>query len=530
MKALIRYLAIVVALLWVAPLHAQQAVVQQQVMALLAAPQRMELPIERIRPALTAYYVNGRAAPYWVGTGHMDQFLAQLNGAVYDGLNTADYPIDTLSQLRDAANSGDVAASAQAELYYSAFFVAYASDLRTGRVTPQKVDPNQFHNPKTLDPARALADMGKSRDPSRALSAYEPRNPHYVALKQMLKVYTNAIQQGLNWPVIGPGPAVGPGGSDARLPALRNLLALTGDYDGSASSSTRYDPQLAKAVVLFQQRHGLESKGLLGKQTVFALNIPPAERQRQIIVNMERWRWLPDDLGAEHFLVNIAGFELEHVMQGTVVDRMNVVVGAVATQTPEFSAAMQYIELNPYWNVPTTIAINEMLPKLKANPLAYAEDFELFARGRPESWGAVNWATVSATGFPFTIRQKPGPKNALGQVKFMLPNRFDIYLHDTPAKDKFFNTTRAFSHGCIRLSKPVDLAYSMLARAGLDKPAIDAIWAAGQNQRVDLPKAVPVHIVYATAFSSDLGIEFRTDVYGRDRKLYDALFGRRPAT
>jgi murein L,D-transpeptidase YcbB/YkuD len=265
----------------------------------------------------------------------------------------------------------------------------------------------------------------------------------------------------------------------------------------------------------------------LGKQTIFAMNVPPLERQKQIIINMERWRWMPDNLGEEHFLINIAGFELEHVLANTVVDRMNVVVGAVATQTPEFTGAMQYIELNPYWTVPYNIATGEMLPKLKANPNAYAEEFELYAGGKLADWASVNWSQYGATGsFPFTFRQKPGPKNALGKVKFMLPNRFNIYLHDTPAKDKFFNTTRAFSHGCIRLSQPDELAYAMLQRVGMDKAAVDAAWAGGQNQRVDLPKPVPVHLVYATAFSSENGIEFRTDVYGRDKKLYAALFGR----
>ncbi|MDE2383199.1 MAG: L,D-transpeptidase family protein, partial [Alphaproteobacteria bacterium] len=256
------------------------------------------------------------------------------------------------------------------------------------------------------------------------------------------------------------------------------------------------------------------------------LNVPPQERQRQIMLNMERWRWMPENLGNEHFLINIAGFELEHVLAGTTVDRMNVVVGAVATQTPEFSGAMQYIELNPYWTVPYDIAIKEMLPKLKANPLAYADDFELYAGGQLADWRSVNWQQYGAGSFPFTFRQKPGPKNALGKVKFMLPNRFNIYLHDTPAKDKFFNTTRAFSHGCIRLSQPDQLAYSMLQRVGMDKAAVDAIWAGGQNQRVNLPQAVPVHLVYATAFSSENGIEFRSDVYGRDRKLYAVLFGK----
>jgi L,D-transpeptidase YcbB len=202
------------------------------------------------------------------------------------------------------------------------------------------------------------------------------------------------------------------------------------------------------------------------------------------------------------------------------------VVGAVATQTPEFSGEMQYIELNPYWTVPYTIATKEMLPKLQAYPYQYAEDFEVFAGGKLADWRSINWASYGAGSFPFTFRQKPGLKNALGKVKFMLPNKFNIYLHDTPAKEKFANVTRAFSHGCIRLSRPADLAYSLLERTGMDQNAINDVWASGENTRIDLPKRIPVHVVYATAFSSENGIEFRSDVYGRDRKLYAALFGR----
>lgn len=505
---------------------ADPSAVSSAINSLLGGGQRMELPVERNRAALTAFYVSNHASPYWVGTPHMDQFISRLNLAVYDGLNKADYPIDALTQMRDAANAGDVDAAARAELYFSSFMITYASDLKIGRVTPQKVDPNLFRNPKTVDVLRLLSDMGRSRDPDRFLSAFESRNPHYQALKRVLKVYTDAVANGLDWPVIGPGPSTAPGGSDARLPQVRQLLSLTGDYAGPASNSPSYDRGLAEAVIRFQTRHGLEAKGLLGKQTLVALNVPPQDRQKQIMLNMERWRWMPDDLGAEHFLINIAGFELEHVLKGITIDRMNVVVGAVATQTPEFSGAMQYVELNPYWTVPYNIASGEMLPKLKANPLAYADDFELYVGGQLADWRSVNWQQYGAGSFPFTFRQKPGPKNALGKVKFMLPNRFNIYLHDTPAKDKFFNSTRAFSHGCIRLSRPGDLAYSMLARKGLDHAAIDAIWAGGQNTRVDLPQPVPVHLVYATAYSDENGIEFRTDVYGRDRKLYAVLFGR----
>ena len=527
MQVLARFLVLICVVLSASAARAvDPASISSAVNALLNSGQRLELPVERNRAALSAYYISNHAAPYWVGTPHMDQFIARLNLAVYDGLNKADYPIDGLMEMRDAANSEDAEATAHAELYFSSFMITYASDLKIGRVTPQKVDPNLFRNAKTVDVLRLLSDMGRAREPDQFLSAFEPRNPHYQALKRVLKVYTNAITNGLDWPVIGPGAATAPGGADGRIPQIRQLLSLTGDYAGVESNSSTYDPEVAASVIRFQTRHGLEAKGVLGKQTLVAMNVPPQDRQKQIMLNMERWRWMPDDLGAEHFLINIAGFELEHVLKGTTIDRMNVVVGAVATQTPEFSGAMQYIELNPYWTVPYNIATGEMLPKLKANPMAYADDFELYVGGKLADWQSVDWQQYGAGSFPFTFRQKPGPKNALGKVKFMLPNRFNIYLHDTPAKEKFFNSTRAFSHGCIRLSQPIQLAYSMLARKGLDKAAIDAIWAGGQNTRIDLPQAVPVHLVYATAYSDENGIEFRSDVYGRDRKLYAVLFGR----
>jgi murein L,D-transpeptidase YcbB/YkuD len=500
--------------------------VQGAIGQLLSSGERLSLPVERIRPALTAHYVKSRGAVYWIGTGRMDAFIRRLQNARFDGLNPQDYPVDSLIEIRDQLNEADPFAAAQAELTFSAFLVSYAADLRIGRVAPQKVDPNLFRNQKTIDVQRVLADLKRQNDPSKFLSSFEPKNVHYQALKKMLKVYTDVLDEGIDWPQIAQGAVVKPGASDARIPDVRRVLTLTGDYEWADSGSTNFDQNLAIAMRRFQIRHGLEAKGLLGKQTIVALNVSPEERQRQIMLNMERWRWMPDNLGEEHFLVNIAAFELQHWQSNIIVDRMNVVVGAVATQTPEFSGSMQYIELNPYWTVPYTIATKEMLPKLKANPYQYADEFEVFAGGKLADWGSISWASYGAGSFPFTFRQRPGPKNALGKVKFMLPNKFNIYLHDTPAKDKFANSTRAFSHGCIRLSRPGDLAYSLLERTGMGQGDIDAVWAGGENTRVDLPKAIPVHLIYATAFSSENGIEFRTDVYGRDRKLYAALFGR----
>jgi L,D-transpeptidase YcbB len=499
--------------------------VQSAITNMLNSGQRLALPLERVRPALASSYANGGGV-YWVGTGRMDLFIQRVKNATYDGLSPADYPVENLIAVRDQANSGDPQAAAEAELYFSSFFVAYAADLKIGRIAPQKVDPNLFRSRKTVDAKRILTELKKQNDPNKFLNSFEPKNVHYQALKKMLKVYTNVIDEGLAWPTVGQGAVVKPGGNDPRVANVRHLLALTGDFEWADNGSSSYDQNLAIAVRRFQVRHGLEAKGLLGKQTIVTMNISPIERQRQIMLNMERWRWMPDNLGEEHFLVNIAGFELQHWQSNTIVDRMDVVVGAVATQTPEFSGEMQYIELNPYWTVPYTIATKEMLPKLQANPQQYAGDFEVFSGGQVVDWSSIDWNQYGTGSFPFTFRQKPGPKNALGKVKFMLPNKFNIYLHDTPAKDKFSNVSRAFSHGCIRLSRPGDLAYALLERTGMDQNAVDEVWAGGENTRVDLPKRIPVHLVYATAFSSENGIEFRTDVYGRDRKLYQALFGR----
>jgi L,D-transpeptidase YcbB len=503
----------------------------EQVMAgvqqILGSPERLPLPIERIRPALKAHYLNNGGSIYWVGTGRMTPFIQRLKDAQLDGLNPADYPIESLISLRDEISPGDPFGAAKAELYFSAFFVAYASDLRIGRVTPRKVDPYLFRSRKTIDVVRVLGLMSKQRDPGKFLSAFEPQNEHYKALKKMMKVYT-LVSEEESWPVIPPGPATKPGQSDPRVPAIRQLLGFTGDFEWNVTSSPVYDQNLAIAVQRFQKRHGLEAKGLLGKQTIAALNVTPAQRIEQIMVNMERWRWMPDKLGQEHFLVNIAAFELQRVQQSVITERMNVVTGAVATQTPEFSDEMEYFELNPYWTVPYTIATKEMLPKLRANPSAYAGDFEVFAAGKLASWQSIDWNSYGGGGaFPFTFRQLPGSKNALGQVKFMLPNTHNIYLHDTPAQDKFASTSRAFSHGCIRLSRPIDLAHDLASEVpGWSAQRVDDVLAGGKNTKVALPQKIPVHLIYATAFKGENGIEFRPDVYGRDRKLYSALRGK----
>ncbi len=493
---------------------------------ILASPGRLALPLERLRPALQAHYVRDKGGIYWVGTGRMTVFIQRLANAAADGLNPDDYPVDGLIELSESVNPSDVMRAAQTELFFSAFFVNYAADLKIGRVTPQKVDPRLFRNRKSIDALRVLAELKKQNEPAKFLSAFESRNPHYRALKKMLALYRGMASYD-SWPAVAQGANISPGGSDARIPQVRKLLQLTGDYEGAPSNSPAYDPATVAAMKHFQLRHGLEAKGLIGKQTLIALNVPPSERARQIMLNMERWRWMPENLGDYHFMVNLAAFELQQVQSSSIVERMNVVVGAVATQTPEFSDELEYVEINPTWTVPYSIATKEMLPKLRANPFAYANDFDVFMNGKLASWGTINWAAYGPGKFPFTFRQHPGPKNALGRVKFVLPNKHDIYLHDSPAKDKFLQTSRAFSHGCIRLSRPKDLAYTVVGgMAGWPKQKIDAAFAGGRTTQVPLPQHIPVHLIYSTAFFGANGIEFRPDVYGRDRKLSSALFGK----
>ena len=502
------------------------AMVAAAVKQILEGPDRLPLPLERIRPALTAHYLQQNGTIYWAGTGRMTPFIQRLIDAEDDGLNPADYPINALMQLRDAVVPDDPWSAAEAELLFSAFFVAYAADLKIGRVTPSKVDKRLFRNRKTIDVLRVLTDLKKQRNPGTFLSTFESRNPHYRALKKMLVLYRAMAKSG-NWPTVPSGPNIKPGGSDPRIPQIRKLLMLTGDYTGSAEGGNSYDKATSDAVIRFQARHGLEAKGLIGKQTVLALNVPPTDRATQIKLNMERWRWMPENLGSHHITVNLAAYELQEIEDQAVVERMNVVVGAVATQTPEFSDELEYVEMNPTWTVPYSIATKEMLPKLRANPFAYANDFDVFMNGKLASWLSIDWSAYGPGKFPFTFRQRPGPKNALGKVKFMLPNKHNIYLHDTPSKDKFLQTTRAFSHGCIRLSRPIDFAYRMVGEiAGWPKAKIDAVLAGGKTTRVSLPYKIPVHLIYGTAFEGVNGIEFRPDIYGRDRKLEAALSGK----
>ena len=285
----------------------------------------------------------------------------------------------------------------------------------------------------------------------------------------------------------------------------------------------------------FQWRHGLTADGVLDAATRAELNVSAERRVEQLELNLERWRWLPQDLGRRHIIVNIAAFELEVVEDEAVVLAMRVVVGRPYQHTPVFSDTMRYLVLNPYWQVPHDIAVKEVLPRVQRD-LSYLaqQKMQVFQGWGPEAEeidpATVDWSAITPASFPFRLRQDPGPINALGRIKFMFPNKFNVYLHDTPARPLFDETRRDFSHGCIRIQKPIELALYLLRkdphwnRETLLR-ALDEV----VDRSVPLPEPIPIHLLYWTAWADEDGtIQFRRDIYGRDAPLLEALRAPRP--
>jgi len=488
------------------------------------------LPIRQRAEVLRSFYVGGNNPPLWIGTGRIAQLIDTLKNADRDGLDPKAYPIASLEKLAGRLRGTDEATRAVAELYFSAFFLQYAADLKAGRFLPSKIDKSLYWHAKKIDMAAALAQVARAGSMADFVEAWQPQIPEYRGLKRSLAHY-RALAAAGGWPRVPLDEALKPGISGQSVPALRARLAVTDRSIGkpSAGAEEVYDDQLVAAVKRFQARHGLEPDGVVGKQTLFRLNIPVEDRIAQILVSMERWRWMPETLGRDYIMVNIAGFELKRVRAGKIAERMRVVVGKPYHQTPVFSERLKYVEINPYWNVPYSIATKEELPKLQKNPGARAaRGFEAVVNGEPVPLTSIDWSQYSRGHFPIRIRQRPGEHNALGRVKFMFPNRFNVYMHDTPARALFGRAERAFSHGCIRLARPIDMTEQVLAPLpGWNRARIEQVLASKERTVVPLNEPLPVHLTYSTAWLDEGdSVHFRADIYRRDEKLRRALFGK----
>jgi murein L,D-transpeptidase YcbB/YkuD len=482
--------------------------------------------------SLQAFYRQRGYRPIWAMEGaeaRTSQLLEVLSAARREGLDPEPYRLSDLAELSQA---GTASAQAELELRASAAVLRYVSEVRTGRLALHKIDPELFIYPGEVDRQAILEGVAAAPDIGWFLRNQAPSNPIYRRLRRVLAEYRDMAARG-GWPPVAGGPSLKPGMADPRVASLRLRLMASGDLSIESAAPEVYDAGLVQAVERFQARHGLEADGVVGAKTLQSLNVPVEQRIEQILINMERWRWMPDDLGDRYILVNLAGFELDVVEDGSTALEMRVVVGKTYRRTPVFSGRMTYLDFNPYWTVTPSIARQDILPKIQANPAFLKTDgMRVF-----DGWGedareidpsTVDWATVDGKALRFKFRQDPGPKNALGRVKFMFPNEFNVYLHDTPSRDLFQRTVRTFSSGCIRVERPLELAaYLLHDDPSWTRARIDGVIAAGKPMTVVLPSSIPVHLTYSTVWFGEGGtVHFRDDIYGRDALVAQALFGK----
>ncbi len=476
--------------------------------------------------ALARFYRERGYQGIWTGFSgrrRLRALLAAFAEAPVHGLPVEPYRIDRWRRRIRAARTEADLGRLEAEL--SRAFLAYVDDVQSGILEPHKLSKTIDHRAPRRDHYKTLEAFRQST-PEAFIRLLPPRSPGYAGMLRQKRLLEEAIASG------GWGPAVRarklePGDSGAQVVALRNRLIRMGYLRRTAS--TRYDRRLQAAVQRFQRLHGLAPDGVAGKGTIAAINVGPEARLRQALISLERQRWLNYPLGKRHIFVNTADFMARLYDGDRVVWESRVVVGQRREewQTAEFSDEMTHIIVNPSWYVPPSIMTKEYLPKLRNNPAALArEGIELTdATGRVIDPRAVDWSAYGGGEWPFSMRQPPGPGNALGKLKFMFPNRFNIYMHDTPAKSLFARQVRAYSHGCVRVHKPMEFAHALLAPQMADPDGyIRRLLATGEETRVDLAEPVPVHIVYLTAWIDDEGeAHFRDDIYGRDKLVWAAL-------
>jgi len=452
------------------------------------------------------------------------QFTKALDAADAHGLPRALYapPID--------ASPGDMKIAAeqapQLDAKVTATFLRYFSHLLGGRLDPRALHQLWKLKPERPDLAAALSTALNDNDLAAAMARLQPQQPEYRELENALARYRAIAAKG-GWPAVPLKARLKPNQQSTAMPALRQRLAIEGDLDPAHEKDTSlvYDATLVDAVKRFQERHRIKPDGIIDQATVAAVNVPVEQRIRTIALNLERWRWLPDPMPARYLIVNVPDFRLEAIENGKMVMDMRVVVGQPDNKTPIFADEMTHVIFSPYWNVPPGIAKDETIPRVMNDPgFLSRNNMEVVNQsGHVVDADSVDWSNTNG----LRIRQRPGSDNALGGVKFVFPNNFDVYLHDTNATKLFDRIERGLSHGCVRVEEPLKLAQYVLR----DQPewtaeSIDAAMKAGQEKHVKLSTAIPVYIVYKTAWVHDGGVRFLKDLYEHDADQSAKLFGR----
>lgn len=459
-------------------------------------------------------------------SGAVYTFYDQLRWFWETGTDSLAYNAELDSLLMNTGNAPgsfpDLQQKLRNEFLLTTQFFEYARYQYEGRIAKdlRKLD---WYIPRGRKNYQMLLDSLVAGVPD--LAASEPLNRQYHLLKKQLAIYKE-ISLKDTLALRFANYDLREGDSLPFLKVLRFKLALRGDLSSADTVSSRYDASLQKGIRNYQQRTGITVDGKVTSSLISHLNIPVNEHIRTILLNMERLRWVPDDRIGEYIFVNIPEFRLHVNRDSVLLFSMNVVVGKEATQTVVFSGLLSTIVFCPYWNIPQSIIVNEMLPILKRNPgYLTSKNMEVLKNGKVVSPHSINWRAYT-TSVPLQIRQRPGPNNSLGNIKFVFPNEYAIYLHDTPARHLFDNTGRSYSHGCIRIAEPVMLAeYLLKDDPQWNTESIEKAMYAGKEQKVNLERKVPVFIGYFTAWVDRNGrLNLRKDIYGHDQRLAKELF------
>jgi murein L,D-transpeptidase YcbB/YkuD len=479
-------------------------------------------------------YAKNDYMPFWTEPEYVEDAINGIRSSYEDGLQTVDYHLEAILELQDeiASDKGDkeekAEKTAELDLLLTDGVIFYADHLLYGKIDPVLLVPTfnfEFAPIPDLTPSTFAQYITKHEICSR-LNELRPGLFLYDTLLKTLAQYREIAAKG-GWHSLPAGGKIEPGERNSRIPAIRKRLLVTGELSEPDSvTSDHYDKELEKDIRAFQASHALDPDGVIGAGTFRELNIPVEDRINAIRVNLERIRWVSSNLPTDYIIVNIAAFWLVMVKDNQVVHYTTVVVGKPLNMTPIFRDKMRYIEFNPTWTQPTSIVKNETIPKLKKDSTYLEKNHMVLldTKGNLVPTSDLDMKSLSASRFPYIVRQEPGPWNALGEVKFMFPNKYDIYLHDTPSKSLFGKSSRAFSHGCIRVNNPMDLAEKLLAGTEYNRKKIDQIVSTHITTRVNLPKPMDILLLYWTCgIDRNKKLFFVPDIYDRDQDVLKDL-------
>ncbi len=480
---------------------------------------------------LLSIYSKNQFQLLWHRPDSVQQLFKAISSSALEGLTPNDYHLQPLLRMQKQKNAGTHAPplSVNYDLLLTSAFIRLAYDKSFGKVDPQHLysTSDSSENSIQRDLSTIIEESIRNGNIGEALASLSSHSVFYTHLKTALARY-KSIQQNGGWSSISAGPTLRPDAQGPRILALRDRLFHSGDLAVENLQSPLFDEDLRQAVRRFQRRHSLDVDGVVGRQTLKRLNTSVKQRINQIRVNLERARWISHDLPATFILVDIADFTLYYYMNNQVIWTTKVIVGLPYHTTPSFESSIKYLVINPTWTIPRSIIRRETIPHIQQNG-DYLQEQNLHIldyQGKPIDAASIDWHSYSGHSFPYLIRQTSGSYNALGRIKFILPNKYSIYLHDTPHRELFSKDHRAFSHGCIRVDNPLTLGELILKNDGQnwDRYRFEKVIAGGKTTNVSLKKSLPVMLIYRTVNADDSNnILFMQDIYNRDTKLLKAL-------